>query len=181
VWFFVSLHGGQAEALRSGSQVNLAVSDAGSWLSVAGEAGFVEDRALVEQLWNDRAESYFPGGTDDPDLGLLRVSGESAQFWGMPGGKVAGLAQIIKAKATGEQAPGGSGTTQLCVRAARGQNGRDAPRPLVTRTSPCPAPSLPAGAAGSMCSTSTPGRTGSSTSPRPCCTRRRTGRSTAPR
>lgn len=113
IWFFVSLHGGQAEALRSGSQVNLAVAEAGSWLSVAGQAGFVEDRALVDQLWTDRAESYFPGGRDDPDLGLLRVSGDSAQFWGMPGGKVAGLAQIVKAKASGEQPPGGTGTTEL--------------------------------------------------------------------
>lgn len=113
VWFFVSLQGGQAEALRSGPHVNLAVAEAGSWLSVAGRAGFVEDRARVEQLWDDQAEAYFPGGKDDPDLGLLRVSGDSAQFWGLPGGKVAGLAQILKAKATGERAPGGTGTTEL--------------------------------------------------------------------
>lgn len=113
IWFFVSLEGGQAEALRSGPHVNLSVAETGSWLSVAGHARFVEDPALVEQLWNDQARAYFPGGKDDPDLGLLRVSGDSAQFWGMPGGKVAGLAQIVKAKATGERPPGGTGTTEL--------------------------------------------------------------------
>ncbi|HEX7351155.1 pyridoxamine 5'-phosphate oxidase family protein [Brachybacterium sp.] len=113
VWFFVSLSGGQAEALRSGPEVNLAVAEAGSWLSVAGRAAFVEDRSVVEQLWTDSAEAYFPGGAEDPDLGLLRVSGTSAQFWGLPGGRVAGLAQIVKAKVSGEQAPGGTGTTEL--------------------------------------------------------------------
>lgn len=113
IWFFVGLQGGQAEALRSGPHVNLAVAEAGSWLSVAGDAEFVDDPALVGELWNDEAKAYFPGGKDDPDLGLLRVSGDSAQFWGLPGGKVAGLAQIVKAKATGEQAPGGSDTTEL--------------------------------------------------------------------
>ncbi|ATG55939.1 general stress protein [Brachybacterium ginsengisoli] len=113
VWFFVSLSGGQAEVLRSGPEVNLAIAEAGSWLSVAGRAAFVEDRAVVDQLWSDSAEAYFPGGKDDPDLGLLRVSGDSAQFWGLPGGRVAGLAQIVKAKVAGERAPGGTGTTEL--------------------------------------------------------------------
>ena len=113
VWFFLGLQGDQAEVLRGGAEVNLAVAAPGSWLSVAGRAEIVEDRALVEQLWNDRAEAWFPAGKDDPDLGLLRVSGDSAQFWGLPGGKVAGLARIVKAKATGERAPGGTGTTEL--------------------------------------------------------------------
>lgn len=113
VWFFVGLQGGQAEALRSASQVNLSISQAGSWLSVAGSAEFVEDRALVEQLWTKRAEAYFPGGADDPNLGLLRVSGESAQFWGLPGGKATGIAQILKAKVSGERPPGGTATTEL--------------------------------------------------------------------
>jgi len=113
VWFFVGLHGGQADALRSGPQVNLSISQAGSWLSVAGRAEFVEDRAQVEQLWTEQAAAYFPDGPHDPDLGLLRVSGESAQFWGLPGGKVAGLAQILKAKVAGERPPGGTATTEL--------------------------------------------------------------------
>ncbi|WP_394216560.1 pyridoxamine 5'-phosphate oxidase family protein [Brachybacterium vulturis] len=113
IWFFVSLRGGQAEALRSGPHVNLAIAETGSWLSVAGDAEFIDDRALVDELWNESAKAYFPGGKDDPNLGLLRVSGDSAQFWGLPGGKVAGLAQIVKAKATGDRAPGGTDTTEL--------------------------------------------------------------------
>ncbi|MGP5007666.1 pyridoxamine 5'-phosphate oxidase family protein [Brachybacterium tyrofermentans] len=113
VWFFVGLQGGQAEALRSGPQVNLSISQAGSWLSIAGRAEFVEDHDLVEQLWTERAAAYFPAGPDDPDLGLLRVSGESAQFWGLPGGRAAGLAQILKAKVVGERPPGGTATTEL--------------------------------------------------------------------
>lgn len=113
VWFFVSLAGGQAEALRSGPHVNLAVSEAGSWLSVAGRAEFVEDRAKVDELWNDDAKAWFDGGKEDPNLGLLRVTSDSAEFWGVPGGKVSALAQIVKAKATGDRVQGGSATTEL--------------------------------------------------------------------
>lgn len=113
VWFFVGLQGGQADALRQGPHVNLAIADAGSWLSVAGHAEFVEDRDVIDQLWNDQARAYFPDGKDDPNLGLLRVISDSAQFWGLPGGKVAGLAQIVKSKIAGDRPPGGTATTEL--------------------------------------------------------------------
>lgn len=113
VWFFVSLHGDQADALRGDPHVNLSVAETGTWLSVAGRAGFVEDRAIVEQLWTDRAARSFPGGIDDPDLGLLQVRSESAQYWGVPGGAAARLARSVRAKATGGRPPGGTATTEL--------------------------------------------------------------------
>lgn len=113
VWLFVGLQGDQADALRQGPEVNLNVSEAGSWLSVAGRAKFVEDRAKIAELWDDSAKSYFPDGVDDPNLALVLVTSESAQYWGLPGGKVAGVAQILKAKVTGGGTPGGTGTTEL--------------------------------------------------------------------
>ena len=78
----LALDGGQAEALRGDPHVNLAVSEAGSWLSVAGRAAIVEDRAVIDELWNEQAREYFPNGKEDPNLGLLRVSGDSAQSLG---------------------------------------------------------------------------------------------------
>ena len=113
VRFFIGLQGDQAENLRKNGQVNLAFAEAGSWLSVAGRATFVEDRTKIAELWDDSAKSYFPGGVDDPNLALVLVTSESAQYWGLPGGKVAGVAQILKAKVTGGDTPGGTGTTEL--------------------------------------------------------------------
>lgn len=113
VWFFLALDGGQADALRGDPHVNLAVAEAGSWLSVAGRARLVEDRAIIDRLWSESAREYFPQGAEDPNLGLLQLRGDSAQYWGMPGGKVAGLAQILRSKVTGDQPPGGTATTEL--------------------------------------------------------------------
>ncbi|MGP9539874.1 pyridoxamine 5'-phosphate oxidase family protein [Brachybacterium sp. AOP43-C2-M15] len=113
VWFFLSAAGDQADALRAGPEVNIAISEAGSWLSVAGHLEYVDDRAKRDELWDGQLESYFPGGKDDPDLRLVRVISDSAQYWGMPGGKVSALARITKAKVTGERAPGASGTVEL--------------------------------------------------------------------
>ncbi|MDO5662029.1 MAG: pyridoxamine 5'-phosphate oxidase family protein [Brachybacterium sp.] len=113
LYFFVGLQGDQADALQAGSQLNVAAAESGSWLSVSGRGEFVDNRAKLEELWNDEASAYFPGGLKDPNLGLMRVTTDSAQFWGLPGGKVAGIAQIVKARVSGERTSGGSDTVEL--------------------------------------------------------------------
>ncbi|MCS5480740.1 pyridoxamine 5'-phosphate oxidase family protein [Corynebacterium sp. YIM 101645] len=112
VWFFISLRGGQADALKHSPQVNLAVSEAGTWLSVAAEVEFVNDRAKVDELWNKDVEGWFES-KDDPALGLIRADSESAQYWGLPGGKMSALARIVKSKVTGDTTGGDSETMEL--------------------------------------------------------------------
>lgn len=112
VWLFVDLESDHADALRVNPAVNLAFSGSGSWLSVSGTIEFINDRAKTEELWDGAVDAYFDG-VDDPRLGLIRVDGDSAQFWGMPGGKPAVLAAMVKAKVTGNKPNGTSGTTEL--------------------------------------------------------------------
>ncbi|WP_152353896.1 pyridoxamine 5'-phosphate oxidase family protein [Brachybacterium subflavum] len=113
VWFFVGRSGEQGSALQGNTQVNLAFAETGSWLSVAGTAEFVEDAAKARELWDDQLDAYFPQGTDDPDLGLVKVHGESAQYWGVPGPRAAAAAKMLVAKLRGDEGPGISGKTEL--------------------------------------------------------------------
>lgn len=113
VWFFIGLQGDQADAIRENPEVNLAFAETGSWLSVAGRAEFVDDRAKVDELWDGQVDSYFDGGKDDPNLGLLRVTGESAQYWGVPGSKAVAAVKILASKIRGTDGPGTTGTTEL--------------------------------------------------------------------
>lgn len=112
VWMFIDLSSDHADALRAGPAVNLAVTGSGSWLSVSGTAELVHDRDRTEQLWDGSVDAYFDG-VDDPRLGLLHISGDSAQYWGVPGGAPAVLASMVKAKVTGTKPSGSSGTTEL--------------------------------------------------------------------
>jgi general stress protein 26 len=41
----------------------------------------VNDRALVDKLWNPFVASWYKDGKDDPDLQLLRFDTESAELW----------------------------------------------------------------------------------------------------
>ena len=113
-WFFIGLQGELAEDLMETSEVNLAFAEVGSWLSVSGHVEFENaNREKIDELWNDGVAAWFEGGKDDPNLGLMRFVGESAQFWGQPGGKVASLAQIVKSKFTGDRPSGSSDTADL--------------------------------------------------------------------
>ena len=64
-------------------QVNLAYADIGSntYVSVAGKAEVVLDRELVKRFWNPHVSAWFPKGLDDPDLALIKVTAEGAEYW----------------------------------------------------------------------------------------------------
>lgn len=113
VWFFLGMQGDQAKALQQNPDVNITVAEAGNWLSVAGKVDFVDDQDKMDELWNDETAAWFDGGRHDPNLGLIKITGDSAQHWGLKGGKISALAQIAKAKVSGERTGGGSATTEL--------------------------------------------------------------------
>ena len=79
-------------------------------------------------MWNPVVEAWFPDGPQDPDVVLLRVDAESAEYWKAPGGRVASLLSYVKAKATGEPLEGESGTVDL--RRLRGRARRSGPTPV---------------------------------------------------
>lgn len=102
VWFFIGLHSELADDLMSTSSANLSFAEVGSWLSVSGHVEFENaNRDKIDELWNDGAAVWFEGGKEDPNLGLMRFVGESAKYWGKPGGKVASLDRIA-ASASGD-------------------------------------------------------------------------------
>ncbi len=39
------------------------------------------DPVLIDKLWSNQVEAWFPGGKSDPNLALLRVDIDSAELW----------------------------------------------------------------------------------------------------
>jgi general stress protein 26 len=48
---------------------------------LSGNAQIDNDFALIDKLWNNQVEAWFPGGKDDPNLALLRVDIDDAEMW----------------------------------------------------------------------------------------------------
>lgn len=48
---------------------------------LSGRGRINNDRALIDKLWNNQVEAWFPGGKEDPNLALLQVDVDSAELW----------------------------------------------------------------------------------------------------
>jgi len=48
---------------------------------LAGEVRQDNDPALIDKLWNNQVDAWFPGGKSDPNLALLRFDVSSAELW----------------------------------------------------------------------------------------------------
>ena len=86
LWFFTSAASHKAIELATWPQVNLAFADGARnrYLSVSGHASFERDHRRFDSLWREDMRVYFPGGRDDPDLRLVRVQMETAEYWEGP-------------------------------------------------------------------------------------------------
>ena len=90
LWFITDRNSHKAEEIRLQPQVNasFASGERNSYVSVAGCASVVFDKARLKELWSPAMSVFYPRGVDDPDLCLLRVQAESAEYWDGPGGLV---------------------------------------------------------------------------------------------
>jgi general stress protein 26 len=104
LWFFTRADSAKVDEVRRAETVNLsyAAPDKQRYVSVSGTARLVRDRPKAEALWNPFLKAWFPGGLDDPDLALLKVSVERAEYWDSPSSAVVHLVGFVKALATGQ-------------------------------------------------------------------------------
>ena len=98
-WFILSRSSETARNAAARPHVNVSYSGPSSWLSLAGTAELVDDRDKLAELWNRFVEAWFPAGPDDPDVALLRVRGEEAQYWESPG-RVAMVVSMLRSSVT---------------------------------------------------------------------------------
>lgn len=107
LYFFIPRDGEIAQKLAGDDSVNVAYANTGddSYVSVAGHAALVEDTQLKHALYNAATKAWFPNGPDDPNLGLLAVRVEHAEYWDVKESKVTQLLKMAKAAVTGDAPP----------------------------------------------------------------------------
>ncbi|QRY41556.1 pyridoxamine 5'-phosphate oxidase family protein [Microbacterium hominis] len=104
IWFFTSDETKKADEVEADHDVNLAYCDAKGmrYVSVAGRATIVHDRARMEQLWSPSLDIWFDEGLDTPDIALLTVTPIVTEFWEPAHGTLAMAAGMLKALVTRE-------------------------------------------------------------------------------
>jgi len=88
LWFATSADSPKIAEIEANPRVNVAYAspERNTYVSVAGRAHVVDDRAKAAQLWSPAMQVFFPGGVEDPQLRLIHVRAESAEYWNSPSG-----------------------------------------------------------------------------------------------
>ncbi len=89
LWFLAAADSLKAMDIEERPKVNLAYAapERGRYVSVAGTARVLHDRAKARELWHPQFQTWFPDGPDDENVAVLQVEIASADFWETPGGR----------------------------------------------------------------------------------------------
>jgi len=103
LYFFVPRDGEVVRHLSSDANVNIAYAniDDDDYVSVSGTATVSEDMAKKEELFNTIAKAWFPGGASDPNLALLAVRIDHAEYRKAKDSKLVPLMKMATAAVTG--------------------------------------------------------------------------------
>ena len=111
LWFFTAHPSPKTDDIAAEPQVNVALSDGKSYLSIAGTATVDHDQTRIDQLWNPFVEAWFEGGKDDPTVALLRVDASSAEYWSIDKPGIVRAFEVAKALITKQQPDVGDNKT----------------------------------------------------------------------
>lgn len=110
LWFFTHDATPKVEEVRGDHHVNLSYADStrDRYVSVSGTGRVVRDQAKIHALWDPSLKAWFPKGVEDPDIALLCVRVEKAEYWDTPNKHMVQLVGFVKSVLTGEAYhPGG--------------------------------------------------------------------------
>lgn len=103
LWFFTNESSAKVDEINRKNVVSLSYSDPANntYVCLAGEAELVTDHGKMEELFNPLVKAWFPKGLDDPDLALLKVTPQEAEYWDSSSSKMVTAFNILKALVTG--------------------------------------------------------------------------------
>lgn len=109
LWFLSGADSHKDEEIRQDNRVNVSYASPGdnTYVSVSGTAEISRDQAKINELWNPSHRAWFPGGKDDPNIQVIRVRVEQAEYWDSASSAFVQIYGFLKALATGESADGG--------------------------------------------------------------------------
>lgn len=99
VWFFASRTSHLVQSVVNHPKVNISYTDPirQRYVSVSGSAAVLDDHVKRHAFWQPKYTTWFPHGVDDPDLILLRIQVDHADYWEAASSPVASLIGFSKA------------------------------------------------------------------------------------
>ena len=80
LWFLTMKDTDKYQEITANPHVNLAYAGK-SYVSISGTAEFIEDQAKKKEYWNPVFDKMLDAGYDDPNVVLIKVDADSAEYW----------------------------------------------------------------------------------------------------
>ena len=105
MWFFTGASSHKVSEIKDTPRVNVSFADPQNqnYVSVTGRARLVHDRKKIDELWRPQFQMWFPEGKDDPNVALLRVKIEKAEYWDSPSSPISYALDFVSFLVTGEE------------------------------------------------------------------------------
>ncbi|MBJ7401890.1 MAG: pyridoxamine 5'-phosphate oxidase family protein [Bradyrhizobium sp.] len=104
LWFLTFRHSSKLRQIGKNHRVLVAYvkPDKYEYVAVSGSASAVEDREKLKELWTEGLRVWFPEGPEDPELAMLAVEVEKADYWAEPASLVTYALAYVRTRLTGE-------------------------------------------------------------------------------
>ena len=104
LWIYTKATAPKVDEVERDHHVNISYAhpEDQRYVSVSGLAKLVRDEQKKKDYWTAPMKAWFPKGPEDPDLGMLQVTVEKAEYWDTPGSTVVHLVGFVKATVTGK-------------------------------------------------------------------------------
>lgn len=105
LFFFTDRQAELVNDIEATPDVNVSYADESkqNYVSVTGKASVSQDRARIKELWTEGARVWYPKGAEDPDLTLITVEVNHAEYWDAPSSTMLHAYGYVKALATGKR------------------------------------------------------------------------------
>jgi general stress protein 26 len=103
LWFFTDVRSIKVEEVSNEKKVHLVYAHPGkeSYMDVWGNATIVTDKQQIKDKWSPVVKAYFPEGTEDPNLALMKVQPTDVYYWEAETGKMMQFIKMATAAVTG--------------------------------------------------------------------------------
>lgn len=105
IWFFTGVSSHKVSEISKLPKVNLSFADPDNqnYVSITGTAQLVRDRKKIDELWRPEFKMWFPKGKDDPEVALLKVNLEKAEYWDSPSSTIGFALDLVSSLVTGKE------------------------------------------------------------------------------
>jgi general stress protein 26 len=104
LWFFSGKSSDLNHEIEKNVHVQLCFSDVskGSYLVVNGDAQVVHNQVKIDELWSPLVEVWFKEGKTDPNVSLIKVNTQQANYWDSEGNRMVNFVKLMVSAVTGK-------------------------------------------------------------------------------